>query len=71
MLQKTKNNFTQFMNELKENVNSNYKFLNPLLLCKTFQKKDVMNYYLKIFDVDKVKLLEKKDVMKQLQKVLY
>ena len=38
MLQKTKNNFTQFMNELKENVNSNYKFLNPLLLCKTFRK---------------------------------
>ena len=39
MFEVTKKNFNEFMIYLRNNVNSNYEFLNPLLLCKTFQKK--------------------------------
>ena len=48
MVEVTKKNFNEFMIYLRNNVNSNYEFLNPLLLCKTFQKKDVMMLLQKI-----------------------
>ena len=38
LFEETKNNFKIFMNMLKKNINSGYKYINPLLLCKTFIK---------------------------------
>ena len=35
----TRIKFENFMNDLKYKVKNNYEFLNPLLLCKTFDKK--------------------------------
>ena len=38
LFEETKNNFKIFMNMLKKNIKSGYKYINPLLLCKTFIK---------------------------------
>ena len=38
LFEETKNNFKIFMNMLKNNIKSGYKYINPLLLCKTFIK---------------------------------
>ena len=38
LFEETKNNFKIFMNMLKKNIQSGYKYINPLLLCKTFIK---------------------------------
>ena len=38
LFEETKNNFKIFMNMLQKNIKSGYKYINPLLLCKTFIK---------------------------------
>ena len=38
LFNETRNNFNNFMNDLKRRINSRYDYLNPLLMCKTFIK---------------------------------